>query len=193
MTKRIPCPDCGETKTLEMMRYEIARLKKMKEEKERAKTPYGAHSHTIPGAYGYHTHSIPAYSFGYSNVSTSADMVSSSTTPYLKLTTDSSSTVAGGDITWTDTSGWHGLSLGTDTLGIRIGTDEKPMPEKPASWRDYRIEIDGRANGVECCIGCGRLYHPHVHDEAEALTDEIDRLRAEVLHPLEVLALEAED
>ena len=85
------------------------------------------------------------------------------------------------------------MALGTDTLGIRIGEEDERLPEKPASWRDYRIEIEGRANGTECCIGCGRLYHPHVYDESAALTDEIDKLRTEVLHPLEVLALEAED
>ena len=51
--------------------------------------------------------------------------------------------------------------------------------------------MSGRVNGMECCIGCGRFYHPYAQLEEEKLQDEIDELRAEVLHPLEVLALEA--
>jgi hypothetical protein len=66
-----------------------------------------------------------------------------------------------------------------------------PIPSESPEWDEFRAELAGRVNGMECCLGCSRFYHPYKDQERDELQEEIDELRAEVLSPLEVLAHEA--
>lgn len=52
--KRTPCPDCGEHQTLEMLRWEIARLERIKDRSQR-QTPFTGYHSTV----GSTTISVP--------------------------------------------------------------------------------------------------------------------------------------
>jgi hypothetical protein len=86
----------------------------------------------------------------------------------------------------------HSIAIGGGGCGgsTTIEVPEIPIPPKEPNWDAFRAELTGRVNGMECCLRCGRFYHPYVGLEQEELQERIDELRAEVLSPLEVLAHE---
>jgi len=178
------------------MRYEVQRLKALKRHKERRKTQeqsVAQNHHSFKGQWsaGGSGSGVGIVGFG-----GGSGVVGGS---------GSSAVISSGH---SHTLGHHTHTIGTASnlgaaynggsqvvsgggISILMVDDVPEIPGETPDWDEFRAEISGRLHGMECCIGCRRFYHPYTQLEQDKLQDEIDELRAEVLHPLEVLALEA--
>lgn len=170
MSDRNPCPDCGETVTVEDLESELASLQyqnNMKKIKSQYATATG-------GVYTTTTPGVAAPPLTWTNsLSSSASSVSYPGYP-----------VTSGDLIYQN----GGATSGEITI-------TGPSTSTSWPWGDYTAQHVPPRSGMraETCTGCGRTYNPYVKSRVADLRADIEAVKSELYHPLELLAMEAED
>ena len=212
--EREPCPDCGETKTLELLRYETYRLKQLVEEKKydpplvhATPPPKSSTPHNIGSGSSFKINSGAGTGSGASSktviIGSNANVSTAGVGILGSSGMSNHATAIGQGATAPPGSGSVALGAGPSSP-LQIGGSwnqarmnhpllEIPYPVNDSSKKEpphdeYRVELAGRLNGMECCLGCNRYYNPYLKHEIAQIEEEIENLRCEAYSPLELLA-----
>lgn len=190
---RNPCPNCGETSTLELLRYRKARLERIKVERKRKREQREAEERRRKAAAARVSASGGAGGAGGGGAGGGLLVINGSNAGFYSAG-DSIVDISGDSLL-------GGITIGstvTDATSYKpsINIDDSLDTEEPAEapeWDEFRADITGRVNGMESCVGCGLFYNPYFDTEIETIEQEIEELKMEIYSPLELLAMEAPD
>lgn len=181
MSNRIPCPGCGHTQTVEMLRWELMRLERLKQIKDKKQS--GSIWASSGGLTGGGVKFGGGCAGGIATTTTSPWIYTSS---HNTNSSNSSHSIIGGYTVRAPSYGGYLSAMNSAWAAQLTELSEEPGDEEFAS-------TGPRYNGAECCTNCGMFYNPRVHAHTVDLLQQIEDAKAAVYSPLEQLAMAADD